>query len=128
MRAYEALILLDPTLDTEQIEQTMRRFLEAVQKNGGVIENLEPLGRRRLAYEIRGHREGIYVLMTFRSTSQAPNELRRALRLSDSVLRSMVVRAPEKSAAKAGAAGEESRAASEPAEAPEGSPAAVEAR
>ncbi|MBX5475917.1 MAG: 30S ribosomal protein S6 [Clostridia bacterium] len=125
LRAYEALILLDPTLDTEQIEQTMRRFLETVQKNGGVIDNLEPLGRRRLAYEIGGHREGVYVLMTFRSGPVAPNELRRALRLSDSVLRSMVVRAVETNAAKSQDAREgEASAAPEPAEVPA---AAVEA-
>ena len=86
---YEAVYILKPDLTEEQIAAQVERFKSVVEANGTVSE-VNEWGKRRLAYPIQDLMEGYYVLMTF-TAAAVPAELDRIFRISDSVMRSMIV-------------------------------------
>ena len=87
---YEAVYILKPDLTEEQIAAQVERFKSVVEANGTVSE-VNEWGKRRLAYPIQDLMEGYYVLMTFTAAAAVPAELDRIFRISDSVMRSMIV-------------------------------------
>ncbi|POX27084.1 30S ribosomal protein S6, partial [Serratia marcescens] len=62
MRPYEIMVILDPTLDERTVAPSLETFLNVVRKDGGSVDKVDIWGRRRLAYEIAKHAEGIYVV------------------------------------------------------------------
>lgn len=91
MRTYEALFILHPEL-AEDATQTIATEVETlITDNGGAIVRSEIWGKRRLAYELNGHSEGIYVLIRFESGPAFQAKLEQSFRLNESVIRSMVV-------------------------------------
>src|SRR5215207_216197 len=60
VRNYEVMVILDPSLEERTIEPSLTKYLNVVTKDGGTVDSLEVWGRRRLAYEIAKHHEGIY--------------------------------------------------------------------
>ncbi len=101
MNPYETMFIIDPTLEEDAVESTIARFEDLIKKHKGKITNLERWGKRRLAYEIRGHEEGFYVLIDFTADADTVAELNRVLHITDAVIRSMIVRADEFVAQKA---------------------------
>lgn len=93
MRTYETMYIVAPELLEEQVEALMARYQKVITDMGGVIAycSLWERGRRRLAYEIKGRREGIYVLMRYDAGPDVPAELDRLLRISDDILRHLTV-------------------------------------
>ena len=87
---YEALYILKPDLTEEQNAALIERFKGIVEANGTVSE-VNEWGKRRLAYPINDLMEGYYVLMTFTAAAAVPAELDRIFRISDNVMRSMIV-------------------------------------
>ena len=87
MRKYEMMYILDPTLDKEKTEALSAKIDEAISKQGASLESSEPWagGRRRLAYPIKGHREGNYMLATLDAKPEAVGEIERRLRVMDGV-------------------------------------------
>jgi small subunit ribosomal protein S6 len=95
MRDYELVYILDPDLSEEAINGLMTRVQTLAEQQNSEIQSQERWERRRLAYEIDRKREGIYVVMEFKATPSAIQEIERILRITDGVLRHMVVRAEE---------------------------------
>lgn len=91
MRVYEVAYILDSSLEEEQLTQTQEKFSEMVTKNGGEIVNLENWGKRRLAYEVNGKTEGVYVIMRFNSDQKTAENLRRDFNLSDDIIKSLLL-------------------------------------
>ena len=91
-RHYEVMVILDPTQDERNVPQTLEGFLKAVRNDGGSVENVDVWGRRRLAYEINKHAEGVYAVVDLNSEPAAVKELERQLSLQEIVLRTKVVR------------------------------------
>ncbi len=100
MRQYELMYILDPALGEEQQAGLVQRFQTLVESNGGSIQHLERWERRRLAYEIKGRREGFYVVMNFQGSPEAEAELGRVLGLSEHVVRHMILRMDDRIAEK----------------------------
>ena len=100
MRPYEVMIILDPTLDDEAVRTEVDRATELIKARGGNPGRVERWGKRRLAYEIRKHREGNYVLVSAQAEPATMSDLDRALTLADGVLRHKVVHLPEKALGK----------------------------
>ncbi|MDI6600191.1 MAG: 30S ribosomal protein S6 [Thermoanaerobacteraceae bacterium] len=90
MKAYEALYILDTELDEESRQKLIEKF-KSIVENGGELVNLDEWGRRRLAYPINKKNEGYYVLMDFNSDSNVQMELERVFKITDGVMRFMVV-------------------------------------
>lgn len=91
-RAYELLLILDPTLDERTIAPSIDQFLTVVKSSGGTVENVDVWGRRRLAYEIAKNAEGIYALINVNCSAETVAELDRQLNLNESVLRTKITR------------------------------------
>ena len=87
---YEAVYILNPDLNEEQIAALVERFKSVVEANGTVSE-ISEWGKRRLAYPINDLEEGYYVLMTFSADPAFPAELDRLMRINVSVMRSIIV-------------------------------------
>ena len=87
---YEAIYILKPDLTEEQNAALIERFKGIVEANGTVSE-VNEWGKRRLAYPINDLMEGYYVLMTFTAAAAVPAELDRIFRITDGVMRSMIV-------------------------------------
>lgn len=94
MRHYEAMYIIDPDLNDEQIEPIIAKYKKVVTDMGGVVGDTGKWeqGRRKLAYEIAGRKEGIYILMNFEANPDVPKELDRIFRISDDSFRHLVVR------------------------------------
>jgi len=98
MRPYEVMVILEPALEESQVQQIINRSTEVLTKGNGTVNRVEKWGKRRLAYELNHRTEGYYVLFDVTSTPAPMDELDRALRLADDVLRHKIVRIPEKAA------------------------------
>ena len=92
MRPYEAMVVLEPGLGEEALEASLERFTNAIVSQGGEVTHIDRWGKRRLAYEIAGHTEGFYTLFKFQGSPAAATELDRILRITDGVLRHLIVR------------------------------------
>ena len=92
MRAYEVMVILDPTLEERTVEPSLDKYLNVVRKDGGSVESVDVWGRRRLAYEIRKNAEGIYAVIALNAEPDTVKELDRQLSLNESVLRTKVMR------------------------------------
>ncbi|HEX3786266.1 MAG TPA: 30S ribosomal protein S6 [Pseudonocardiaceae bacterium] len=92
MRHYEVMIILDPSLDERTVAPSLENFLNVIRTSGGTIEKLDVWGKRRLAYEINKNSEGIYALVDVNSEPDAVKELDRQLSLTETVLRTKVLR------------------------------------
>jgi small subunit ribosomal protein S6 len=104
VRDYELMVVLDPNLDDAAIEALNTRIQNMVTQRGGVIENVESWGRKRLAYPIGRNRDGVYILSRFQIPPNAATEIERALKLTESVIRHLLVRAVGPTTAPAAAA------------------------
>ncbi|MEO7191156.1 MAG: 30S ribosomal protein S6 [Vicinamibacterales bacterium] len=95
VRQYELIYITPPESTEEALAELHTNVAAVVERFGGNFEKTENWGRRRLAYEIAGHREGVYVLEVINGPATLMSELDRRLRVFDIVMRHMVVRVDE---------------------------------
>ncbi len=95
MRHYELMVILDPDLEERTVAPSLDQFLNVVRQGGGSVEKVDVWGRRRLSYEIDKHVEGIYAVVDVQAEPATVAELDRQLNLTESVLRTKVIR-PDK--------------------------------
>jgi small subunit ribosomal protein S6 len=86
------MVILDPQLDERTVAPSLDQFLGVVKTQGGSIDKVEIWGKRRLSYEIDKRTEGIYAVVDMSCTPAAVAELDRQLSLSESILRTKVLR------------------------------------
>ena len=87
---YEAMYILDPSLNEEAVAALVAKFKAVVEANGTVSE-VDEWGKRRLAYPINDMNEGYYVLIEFESKPEFPHELDRIYNITDGIMRSLIV-------------------------------------
>ncbi len=92
MRTYEVMLVTDPDLDAEQQDAIVERVTKFIADGGGTVREVERWGRRRLAYEIAGHRDGEYTVVTFEAEPRVGYDLERVVRLTEGVIRHIIVR------------------------------------
>ena len=95
MTKYELMFILDPTVEDSDKEATIEKVKEIIAADG-VVGNVDVWGMRKLAYPILKKSEGYYVVVEFEASTELPKELERRLRISDAVMRYMVVNKEEK--------------------------------
>ncbi len=110
MRHYEVMIILDPSLDERTVAPSLENYLNVIRTSGGSVEKVDVWGKRRLAYEINKHSEGIYALLDVNSEPDAVKEMDRQLSLTESVLRTKVLRREPLRARKAAKAAKAAKA------------------
>ena len=86
---YECMYILNPNLTEEETAALVEKFKALVEANG-TLDEMEDMGKRKLAYEINFISEGYYVLVKFTSGPEFPAELDRVFGITDGVMRSMI--------------------------------------
>jgi len=92
LRTYEVLFITRPDYDDEKVAEVMARYQETIKSANGIIKTLDKWGKRRLAYEIDGLREGLYILLTFDGPTALAKELDRLMKIDPDVVRHMISR------------------------------------
>lgn len=91
MRTYEALFIVRPDAKDEEVQTIAKGVEDLITSNGGTIVRSEIWGKRRLAYEVKKFNEGVYVLIRFSSPGIVPKKMEDSFRISDTVIRSLIV-------------------------------------
>ena len=93
-KTYEIMYIVKP-IEEDAFKAVVAKFDTLISANGGKVEKTDCWGKRRLAYEIQDLNEGIYVLVTFQADAAAVKELDRVMKITDEVLRHMIIRKGE---------------------------------
>ena len=123
MNYYEKVMIFDPNVDDNVVNETVDRVKNVIVSKGGEIFKTDNWGRRKLAYELNKHQKGNYVLLFFKSPPDTILELEKLNKVVDSIIKFMVVRITKKKhidamlKSVAEASAKESTASAEPAKA-----------
>ena len=91
MNKYESVIIINPNVDEAGVKALEDKFTGLINENGKV-EKVDSMGKRKLAYEIKKFAEGTYLVFNFESKPEAIKELERVYRITDDVLKFIVVK------------------------------------
>jgi small subunit ribosomal protein S6 len=98
LRDYEVLYIVRADLDDDKVQEIIKRVNTIIEKAGGSLERTNVWGKRKLAYEVKHQKEGSYILQDFQIGQDRIPELEAALKITEEVLRHLVVRKPDKAA------------------------------
>jgi small subunit ribosomal protein S6 len=96
LRDYEVLYIVRADLDDDKVQDAVKRVNTLIERSGGSPERTNLWGKRRLAYEVKHQKEGSYVLQDFQIDPPRIPELESALKITEEVLRHLIVRKPDK--------------------------------
>ena len=94
-RVYEVMFIVRPDVVEEEVDKLIAGFSTNVTNGGGVIKNVDKMGRRKLAYMVRKFNDGNYVLMTIEANGAVVLELERRLRVTEPIIKFITVRIDE---------------------------------
>ena len=89
---YETMYILRPDIPEEEVDSHLKKYNEILEKSGTDVLDSQMRGKRRLAYPIAKHKEGIYVQLSHKGDGQQVAILERAMRLSEDVIRYLTVK------------------------------------
>lgn len=92
MRDYELVLIMSPELAEEEVPAAIERISQAVASRGGEVKEVDRWGRRKLAYPIKRHHEGTYLLAQLKLDPSRTAELEAGLHISEEVIRHLLVR------------------------------------
>ena len=93
---YESIFILRPSLPDEDIPKALEKVKATVEKAGGSVENLASWGKKKLAYEIKQEKKGVYVQLNYRGGGAVVSEVERLFRLDDATLKFLTVKIDER--------------------------------
>ena len=91
MKDYESIFILSPGTDEAESEKISVRMQEVIKGNGGEVVKVEKWGKRKLAYTVRKHKKGEYVLLQFRGGAMTVAELERNYKMTEAVIKYLTV-------------------------------------
>jgi small subunit ribosomal protein S6 len=92
MREYEVMYIMQPTLSAEELTALVTRYDDLIVSLNGTVNKTDRWERQSLAYEVKGYREGYYVVVTFLGTPALEAEMARQMKLTEAILRHMILR------------------------------------
>ena len=95
MNKYETLFIVNPNIDEVGMKELIQKFSDLINSDGKV-ENVEEMGKKKLAYPVKKNPEGFYVLINFQANGTLIAELERNFRITDEVIKFIVVKKDEK--------------------------------
>jgi small subunit ribosomal protein S6 len=96
LRDYEVLYIVRADLEDDKVQDIVKRVNTLIEKAGGTVERTNVWGKRKLAYEVKHQKEGSYVLQDFQIGPDGLPQLEAAFKITEEVLRHLIVRKPEK--------------------------------
>ena len=94
-RTYELMFIVRPDMTDEDLDKLISTLQSVVPASGGVVQKIEKMGKRRLAYTVRRFKDGIYVLLVVEGGGAVIHELERRLRVTEPVIKFLTVRIDE---------------------------------
>ncbi|HET9838102.1 MAG TPA: 30S ribosomal protein S6 [Candidatus Angelobacter sp.] len=94
-RSYEVMFIVRPDLTEEDVDKLISTLQGHATSAGGTVQNVEKMGKRRLAYDVKKFSDGQYVLFVLQADGKAIHELERRLRVSEPVIKFITVRTDE---------------------------------
>lgn len=94
MNRYETVFIINPNVEDAGVKALIEKFSNLI-NNDGKVEKVDELGKKKLAYEIKKHKEGNYVVINFEANPELIKELERIYRITDEVIKFIVVRKDE---------------------------------
>ena len=94
MNKYESVVIVNPNLEEESIKNLIKKFSDLINTDGNVT-SVEEMGKRKLAYEIKKLKEGFYIVIKFEAKPELIAELERNYRITDEVMKFMVIKEEE---------------------------------
>jgi small subunit ribosomal protein S6 len=91
-RTYELMFIVRPDITEEDLEKLVSTLESQITGAGGTVKNIERMGKRRLAYNVRKFRDGLYVLFTLEGEGELVKEMERRLRVTEPVIKFLTVR------------------------------------
>jgi small subunit ribosomal protein S6 len=101
LRDYEVLYIVRADFDDDKVQDAVKRVNTLIERSGGTADRTNLWGKRKLAYEVKHQKEGAYVLQDFQLEPDRVPELEAGLKITEEVLRHLIVRKPEKPVATA---------------------------
>jgi small subunit ribosomal protein S6 len=95
MRTYEVMFIVRPDVVDEELDKLISTLEGNVTTAGGVVKNIERMGKRRLAYTVRKFNDGMYILFTVEGEGKIITEIERRLRVAEPVIKFITVRTDE---------------------------------
>ena len=93
MKKYELMAIFKPNLDAEEVDKALEALGKTVKDLKGKIESTDKTGRKKLAYDIQGFRDGFFATVIVNLPEENVTEFKRQLRLNDNILRTMFLEA-----------------------------------
>ncbi len=94
LRSYEVMLIVSPKVEGEAINGIIEKFENLIKKIQGEVTKTDRWGTRKLAYPILKNTDGYYAIIYFEGNNDCINELDRVLKISDEIIRHMIVRTP----------------------------------
>jgi len=94
MNKYESVVIINPNVEEEAVKALITKFSALINKDGKV-DSVEELGKKKLAYEIKKQKEGYYLIFKFEANPSVIVELERNYRITDEVMKFMVIKEEE---------------------------------
>lgn len=94
-RVYEVMFIVRPDLLEEDVEKLISTLQSNATNAGATVQNVEKMGKRRLAYDVKKFQDGLYVLLTLLADGKAIHELERRMRVTEQVIKFITVRMDE---------------------------------
>ena len=91
MNKYESVIIINPSVEEEGMKNLIQKFTDLI-NNEGKVEKVDELGKKRVAYDIKKNKEAYYVVFYFEADPKSIAELERNYRITDEVIKFIVVR------------------------------------
>lgn len=96
MKNYELLTIFKPSLDSEELDKVVEKVSEEIKSYKGSVESIDKMGRKKLAYDVQGYRDGFFTNMVISLPAESIVEFKRNLKLNDNVLRFMFMEVSKK--------------------------------
>lgn len=96
MKNYELLTIFKPSLDSEELDKVVDKISEEVKSYKGSVSSIDKMGRKKLAYDVQGYRDGYFTNLIVSLPAEAVVEFKRNLKLNENVLRFMLMEETKK--------------------------------
>ncbi|MCR1899268.1 30S ribosomal protein S6 [Irregularibacter muris] len=94
MNKYETIFIIRPEAEEELVQSLIEKTTGIIETNGSV-ESIDQWGKRKLAYEVKGFKEGYYVLMNYTADPAIPAELDRVFKITEDIIRHIIIKEEE---------------------------------
>jgi small subunit ribosomal protein S6 len=96
MKNYELLAIFKPSLDSEELDKAIEKITEEIKSYSGSVSSVDKIGRKKLAYDVQGYRDGFFANLILSVPAESIVEFKRNLKLNDNVLRFMFMEESKK--------------------------------